>query len=293
MKKPEILETVEDLRNFVDAQRGEGKSIGLVPTMGALHAGHLRLVENCAHHADVVIVSIFVNPTQFAPDEDYEEYPRDIEADAAALQEMAVSVIFAPSVEEMYPSGSEEQAFRIEVSELTDTMCGRHRPGHFTGVATVVTKLFNSCQPDVACFGLKDAQQFVVIKRLVKDLHLNVEIVGVPTVREEDGLALSSRNVYLTADERSQAVVLSQAIAVGKRMITGGERNPSDIIRAMTTLIEGAPLARPQYVEILDAKSLQPISTIEGDHEVLAAVAVFFGDTRLIDNAFVVAPAGS
>ena len=287
----QIIDTVAKMREAVHADRKSGRSIGLVPTMGALHAGHLRLVESSQSRSDRTVVSIFVNPTQFGPEEDFDDYPRDLESDAASLEAMGVSYVFAPSATEMYPTGASEQRIFVEVDELNKTLCGRFRPGHFRGVATVVSKLLNIVRPDIACFGLKDAQQFVIIKRLISELHFDVEVVGVPTVREEDGLALSSRNVYLNEDERRQAVVLSRSVATARGLIMSGERSPEVIIESMREQIAEADLADAQYVEVVDALSLTPSGTFKADQEVLAAVAVYFGSTRLIDNAFVIVPA--
>ncbi len=277
------------MRQRARQARCEGKRLALVPTMGALHAGHLALVEEACRRADHVTVSIFVNPTQFGPHEDYERYPRTLEADMEALRriEGTVDVVFCPSVEEMYPPDFKTW---VHVEDLDKHLCGAYRPGHFRGVTTVVTKLFHACEPDVAVFGLKDAQQFVIIRRMVEDLNFGIELVGVPTVREADGLALSSRNLYLTAEQRQQAVVLSQAIFLARRLIEQGERNVERIREQMRHILSAASEGEVQYVEVVDGQNLQPVTQIKPGQEVLVALAVFFGGTRLIDSAFVRAP---
>ncbi|SMB99986.1 pantothenate synthetase [Thermanaeromonas toyohensis ToBE] len=278
----ELFKTIPQVRQWVKAQRQQGKSIGLVPTMGYLHEGHLTLVRRAKDLCDAVIMSIFVNPTQFGPQEDYERYPRDLERDLRLAQEVGVDAVFAPEVEEMYPPG---YATYVEVEGLTEVLCGASRPGHFRGVATIVTKLFNIVQPDKAFFGLKDYQQAMVIKRMVQDLNIPVEIVTVPTVREEDGLALSSRNKYLTPEERRQALSLYRALKLGEGLIRQGERQASKVREAMAKEILSQPLARIDYVSINDAETLNPLEEISG--KVLLAVAVWIGSTRLIDNLVV------
>jgi pantoate--beta-alanine ligase len=240
-------------------------------------------------------VSVFVNPTQFGPDEDYEEYPRDLEGDRQKLEALGVDAMFAPSVEEMYPSVADEQLpgplAWVEVEHLDEHLCGAYREGHFRGVTTVVTKLFHACKPDVAVFGTKDAQQYVIIQQLVEDLLFDVEVVGVPTVREDDGLARSSRNAYLDAEERAQAPVLYEAVTAAEEAIEGGEQDAQAVVRAMDQALAAAPDAEVEYAEVVDAHTLQPADRLSPGQEVLAAVAVYFGDTRLIDNAFVQVPA--
>jgi pantoate--beta-alanine ligase len=255
--------------------------------MGALHAGHLSLVERAAEETDFVVVSIFVNPTQFGPGEDLARYPRDLEGDLDRLRRLGVNLVFAPSEEDMYPEGGTTW---VEVDGADAHLCGPFRPGHFRGVTTVVAKLFNTCLPDKAVFGLKDAQQFLVIRRMVSELNFPLELIGCETVREPDGLALSSRNVYLTEREREQAVVLSQAVAKAGRLVADGERNPTVIERTMASTIASAPDARLQYAEVVDAATIAPVKALESGKEFVAAVAVFFGSTRLIDNRFVIAP---
>jgi len=286
----EVIQTVAAMQAHAEARRREGRLLALVPTMGALHEGHLALVREARRQADHVTVSIFVNPTQFGPSEDYARYPRQLARDVAVLEALGVDVVFAPSVAEMYPEGPEANLTWVYVERLDAHLCGRYRPGHFRGVTTVVAKLFNICKPHVAVFGFKDAQQFQIIRRMVRDLHYDIELIGVPTVRDEDGLALSSRNAYLTPQERSQAVVLSQAIAAAEQAIKQGEQRVEAIVEAMRQTLARAPLARVQYTEVVDAETLQPIDRIVPGQQVLIGVAVFLGQTRLIDSAFVQAP---
>lgn len=275
----EVLTTVQEVRGYVKACRSQGKSIGLVPTMGFFHEGHLSLMRAARRECDVVVVSLFVNPTQFGPHEDYDRYPRDLERDRVMAQEVGVDLLFVPTVEEMYPPG---YATYVEVERLTDIMCGRSRPGHFRGVATVVTKLFNIVQPDRAYFGQKDAQQALVIKRMVRDLNMPVDIRVMPIVREEDGLAMSSRNVYLSPEERQSALVLIKSLRRAEEMVRDGERSADRIKEAIRETIGSEQRARIDYVEVVDAEELKPLETIQG--KALAAVAVFIGNARLIDN---------
>ena len=289
----ELIRTVTAMHALADDRRRAGKTLALIPTMGALHAGHLALVEAARAHGDHLTVSVFVNPTQFGPGEDFDHYPRRLERDLEALEGIGgVDAVFAPSVEEMYPGGQDAQRVWVDVEHLDAHLCGRYRPGHFKGVVTVVAKLFLCCKPHVAVFGLKDAQQFLILRRLSRDLLFGVDIVGVPTVREADGLALSSRNVYLSPDERAQAVVVSQAVAAARRCIEQGEQRVQGVVETMLTVMAQAPAARIQYAEVVDTETLQLLERIEPGQDVLAAVAVFFGKTRLIDNAFVRAPRG-
>jgi len=277
-----VVSGIAEVRRFVQEKRQEGQTIGLVPTMGYLHEGHLSLMRAAKKSTDVVVVSIFVNPTQFGAGEDFSEYPRNLERDGALVEREGVDFIFAPAVAEMYPEGC---ATYVEVERLTEKMCGRSRPGHFRGVATVVTKLFNIVQPDQAFFGQKDAQQVVVIKHMVRDLNIPLEIVTCPIVREGDGLALSSRNVYLNPEERRAALVLSKSLDQAREMIEQGERDPDKVVRQMKGFIEAEPLAQIDYVEINRAEDLAEIPRIEG--RVLIALAVRIGKTRLIDNNLV------
>lgn len=259
--------------------------------MGALHAGHLALVEEAAHQADRVVVSIFVNPTQFGPSEDFDAYPRTLAEDLAKLEGLPeVVAVFAPTVEAMYPGGQAKARFWVQVEGMDTYLCGRYRPGHFRGVTTVVAKLFNLCKPHVAVFGLKDAQQFLILRRMVEEFNFDVEMVGVPTVREADGLALSSRNRYLRPEERAEAVVLSRAVRSAAAAVTTGERTVAQMVAQMQEHLGQASLAQVQYAEVVDTAALQPLTTLEPGQEVLAAVAVYFGETRLIDNAFITVP---
>lgn len=276
------MRTVRDIdaiRQAVREARQEGRRVGFVPTMGALHAGHLSLVEVAKRSSDFAVVSIFVNPTQFGPNEDFNRYPRDEARDTQLCADACVDVIFIPPVEAMYPPGA---LTRVCVTKLTDTLCGPHRPGHFDGVALIVAKLFNIVQPDVAFFGEKDAQQLAVIRRMTRDLDLPVEIVGCPTMREPDGLAMSSRNAYLSREQRQQALSLSAALFDARRRFEAGERDVKALERSMREMVERAGPATIDYISVVDAETLQPIENIE--RSVLAALAVRIGGTRLIDN---------
>jgi pantoate--beta-alanine ligase len=288
-----LTHTVDAMQAEAEQARCDGRRLALVPTMGALHDGHRALVRRAKREADHVTVSIFVNPTQFAPDEDLDAYPRNLDGDLETLDALGgVDAVFAPTVEDMYPLGA--PTAWVEVEGLTDMLNGRYREGHFRGVTTVVTKLFNACRPHVGVFGEKDAQQLVILRRMAEELCFGVEVVGVPTQREADGLACSSRNAYLTDEERAQAPVLSEAVAEARALIAGAtEEQPAEaVVRRMRNILDGAPLAEPQYVAVVDARSLQPVETLRPGDDVLAAMAVFFGDTRLIDNAFVTAGSG-
>jgi pantoate--beta-alanine ligase len=278
----QCIPTVAGIRAAVAQARAEGKIVGLVPTMGALHQGHLSLIRRARAECGFVVVWIFVNPTQFGPQEDLERYPRDLERDRMLAAEAGADVIFNPSVAEIYPQGFSTW---VEVEGLGDGLCGASRPGHFRGVCTVVAKFFNICEPDKAYFGRKDAQQLAIIRRMVRDLNLRPEIVGCETVREADGLAMSSRNAYLSPDERRQAVVLNQALRTAERLVREGERDAAAIEASIRAVLGSAPLADVDYVAIVDAEDLQPVSTIAGD--CLIALAVRFGATRLIDNTTV------
>jgi len=274
-----IFHTIPDIRAYVRQAREAGKTIGLVPTMGYLHDGHLELVRRARKSCGAVVVSIFVNPTQFGPGEDYECYPRDLERDARLAENAGADAIFNPPVEEMYPAG---YCTYVEVERLTDKLCGRSRPGHFRGVATVVTKLFNIVKPDVAFFGQKDAQQALVIKRMTADLNMDVEVVTVPTVREADGLAMSSRNVYLNEEERQAATVLYRSLCRAEEAFAQGTRDAAALRRLVEETIRTEPLAHIDYVEIYTHPELEPVEEITGP--VLLALAVKIGRARLIDN---------
>ncbi|ATW27056.1 pantoate--beta-alanine ligase [Candidatus Formimonas warabiya] len=274
-----IIKTLSEMKSYTAEKRREHQTIGFVPTMGYLHQGHLALMQAARKDCAVVIASIFVNPIQFGIGEDYEEYPRDLTRDGALAESVGVDAIFAPSVGEMYPKGY--HTF-VHVESLTDYLCGASRPGHFRGVTTVVAKLFNIIQPDLAYFGQKDAQQVTVIERMVEDLNMNVKIVRVPIVREEDGLAMSSRNVYLNPEERKQALVLSRSLAEAKSLVEKGERDAKVAKDRIRDMISQAPLARIDYIEIVDGRTMEPVEILRG--KVLIALAVKFGKTRLIDN---------
>lgn len=271
--------TVQELRQFLRPLRD--RRIGLVPTMGYLHEGHVSLIRRARKECDVVVLSVFVNPLQFGPREDYDRYPRDLDRDARIAEQTGVDVLFAPSVEEMYP---EKPLTTVTVSRLTDRLCGASRPGHFDGVATVVAKLFHIVEPDRAYFGLKDAQQVAVVERMVRDLHFPVEIIPCPTVREKDGLAVSSRNVYLSEEEREQATVLSAGLREVAEKVQAGEMTRSrQVIDYLQGRISSKPLARIDYVDVLTYPDLTPVDALQGQR-ILVAVAVHFGSTRLIDN---------
>jgi len=275
----ETFSKIDDLKKKLKEERKKGKRIGFVPTMGYLHEGHLSLVRQSVKDNDLTVVSIFVNPIQFGPGEDFERYPRDIERDKRLLEKEGVDYLFFPTSEEMYPSGF--KTF-VEVAELGKKLCGKSRPGHFRGVTTVVLKLFNIVQPDKAYFGQKDAQQAIIIKKMVKDLNLDVEIVVMPIVREEDGLAMSSRNVYLDEEERKNATVLYKSLKEAERMIKEGERDAEKVINRMREIVMSYPKALIDYIEIVDTEELNPVNPIKG--KVLIALAVYIGKARLIDN---------
>jgi len=276
---PAIVQSVSEIRKRLDQIRHGGKRIGLVPTMGALHAGHASLMERARAECDFIVVSIFVNPLQFGPSEDYQRYPRPLEKDAAICAENGVDLIFAPETNDMYAS---PQITFVEVTHITDHLCGSFRPGHFRGVATVVLKLFNIVQPDCAYFGEKDYQQLCVIRRMVDDFNLRMAIVPVPTFRESDGLALSSRNVYLSPAERAAAPALYRALTLARERIASGETDAATIKSAAMGVFAAELLLRVQYFEIVDPDEVQPVPTVAGP--VRIAAAVFIGKTRLIDN---------
>ena len=273
----QVTKTVEETRKQIKQWKKEGKTIGLVPTMGFLHEGHASLIRKCREQNDIVVVSDFVNPTQFGPNEDLEAYPRDFERDSKLCESLGADLIFAPSPEDMY---HDPHAF-VSIDTLSETLCGKTRPIHFKGVCTVVTKLFHIVAPDRAYFGEKDAQQLAIIRKMVKDLNFDIEIVGCPIVREEDGLAKSSRNTYLNDKERQAALCLSRAVKTGKEVIYTGA-DAKEVLNPMKAIIEAEPLARIDYVMMVDALTMQPIE--KADRDVLVAMAVYIGKTRLIDN---------
>lgn len=277
-----IVKTIKEVRAEVSGWKRQGLSVGLVPTMGFLHEGHRSLIERAVAENDRVVVSDFVNPTQFGEGEDLEAYPRDIDRDAVLCSDAGAALIFNPEVSEMYADGA---CTMVDMQgEMTTGLRGRTRPIHFRGVCTVVSKLFNIVTPDRAYFGQKDAQQLSVIKRMVKDLNFGVEIVGCPIVREPDGLAKSSRNTYLNEEERKAALVLSKAVKKGQGMISDGEKDLDKVTAEMKALISAEPLARIDYVEAVDAENIKPVSSTEDCDQILVAMAVYVGKTRLIDN---------
>ena len=273
------IENISRMSTFVKMMKREGKSVGLVPTMGYLHEGHLSLVKAAKKHTDVVVMSIFINPIQFGLKEDFEKYPRDLKHDEEMAREAGVDVIFYPLLKDMY---SEGYATYVTVEKLTDSLCGESRPEHFRGVATVVVKLFNIVKPDVAYFGQKDMQQAMMIKKMVSDLNMDIEVKMMPIVREKDGLAMSSRNMYLNDAERRDASIIHQSLKNAEMLIKNGERDAGKIIKAVEDMIKAKQSARIEYVKLIDAKELKDVKVITG--ETALAVAAFFGNTRLIDN---------
>jgi pantoate--beta-alanine ligase len=278
----EITKTIDSTRQLIKNARKADKTIGLVPTMGALHIGHISLIEAAKKQTDYVVVSIFVNPTQFGPSEDFNKYPQPFKQDTRICREHGVDLVFAPSVNEMYPS---QNVTWVNVEKLTETLCGRSRPGHFKGVTAVCAKLFNIIQPDIALFGQKDAQQAVVIKRMVADLHMPLKIQVCPTVREDDGLAVSSRNKYLTPQERKDAPLLYESLQKAKQLIQAGTTDAEKIITEMKKILSRSEVLQPEYVEIVNAETLQPKSEIIGP--ALIALAARLGSARLIDNILI------
>ncbi|MFA6141736.1 MAG: pantoate--beta-alanine ligase [Candidatus Omnitrophota bacterium] len=277
-----LVDSIQRMATLSRMYRKEGKAIGFVPTMGYLHEGHLSLIRTAKKHTDMVVVSIFVNPIQFSPSEDLEKYPRDLKRDEELARSAGVDIIFCPSAKDMYPDG---YVTYVNVEDLTDTMCGVSRPGHFKGVLTVVAKLFGIVKPDMAYFGQKDAQQAVVVKKMADDLNMGIEVKVLPIVREKDGLAMSSRNIYLSADDRRDAVVLYRSLQDAESAVRKGERDPKKIIKMMSDMISHVPTSKIDYISIVDTKNLKDVDRIDG--EVLIALAVFIGKTRLIDNVIV------
>lgn len=273
----QVTKTVKETREIVKAWKKEGLTVGLVPTMGFLHEGHASLIKKAREENDRVVVSVFVNPTQFGPNEDLEAYPRDFERDSALCESIGADLIFHPEPEDMYDS----PCAYVSIEKLSDNLCGKTRPIHFRGVCTVVSKLFNIVSPDRAYFGQKDAQQLAIIKKMVKDLNFDIEIVGCPIIREEDGLAKSSRNTYLNSEERNAALCLSKSVAKGQKIIREG-MSADELLKEMKTVIEAEPMAVIDYVSAVDALTMEPVDII--DRPVLVAMAVYIGKTRLIDN---------
>lgn len=278
----QVIKKIKEMQAYSDETRARGKIIGFVPTMGYLHEGHLSLVRAAKKDCDVVIVSIFVNPTQFGPNEDYNEYLRDFEHDSALLEKEKADILFYPSVDEMYP---EEQLTLVKIDKIAEHLCGISRPTHFQGVATVVSKLFNIAKPRKAYFGQKDYQQCLVIKKMAKDLDFDIDIVTCPTVREKDGIAMSSRNKYLSHEERKSALSLNRSLVMAKKMIENGENDIEKIKRGIKEIIEKEKSAKIDYIEVLNSKNLEKIKKIKGN--VIVALAVFIGKTRLIDNMLI------
>lgn len=277
--KMKVEKTIAAVRAQVKAWKKEGLTVGFVPTMGYLHEGHKSLITRAVAENDRVVVSIFVNPIQFGPKEDLSTYPRDLAADTVLCEDAGAALIFAPEVSEMY---ADDFTTFVDTSGVSQELCGKSRPIHFRGVCTVVNKLFNIVTPDCAYFGEKDAQQLAVIRRMVRDLSMDVKIVGCPIIREEDGLAKSSRNTYLSAEERKAALVLSKAIFAGKEMVEAGEKDGEKVLQTMRDIIEAEPLAKIDYVEMVKWDTIEVQREIDGP--VLVAIAVFIGKTRLIDN---------
>lgn len=278
----QVVKTRKEVRDIVKQWRKEGLTVGLVPTMGFLHEGHQSLIEKSVSQNDRTVVSVFVNPIQFGPNEDLEAYPRDLEHDKALVEKAGGSLIFNPEPSEMYP---DHFTSFIDTTETTELLCGAVRPVHFRGVCTVVGKLFNIVCPDRAYFGQKDAQQLATVKRFVRDLDFGLEIVPCPIIREDDGLAKSSRNTYLNPEERQAALILSKSLNLGKKAIEEGETDAQKVISIIRQNLEMEPLARVDYVEVVDFENIQRVSTIQG--ETLVAIAVYVGKTRLIDNFIV------
>ena len=278
----EITGSIKRVREQVREWRKEGLTVGLVPTMGYLHEGHKSLIDKAVEQNDKVVVSVFVNPMQFGPTEDLESYPRDMDRDAALCEKAGAALIFHPEPEEMY---DDNFSSFVDMNTLTGGLCGKTRPIHFRGVCTVVAKLFNIVTPDRAYFGQKDAQQLAVISHMVNDLSFGIEIVGCPIIREEDGLAKSSRNTYLSEDERKAALVLSRSLKEGKKLVDDGEKDAAKVKKTITDIIEKEPLAKIDYVEVVDWNTLEPVEKIDGP--ILTAIAVYIGKTRLIDNFIV------
>ena len=274
-----IVETIQEVRDQVKEWRKQGLTVGLVPTMGYLHEGHKSLIDRAVAENDKVVVSVFVNPMQFGPKEDLASYPRDLDRDAALCEGAGAALIFHPQPDEMY---HDDFSSFVDMNTLTGGLCGKTRPIHFRGVCTVVSKLFNIVVPDKAYFGQKDAQQLAVIRHMVSDLNFGIEIVGCPIIREEDGLAKSSRNTYLSDAERKAALILSQSLKEGKKQLEAGEKDAAKVRATITAKLESEPLAKIDYVEVVDWNTLEPVETMDG--QVLVAIAVYIGKTRLIDN---------
>jgi pantoate--beta-alanine ligase len=281
----QFVEDIGKMKSLADAFRGEGKKIGLVPTMGDFHPGHRSLFRLAREKVEALVVSVFINPTQFGPAEDYEDYPRNIKADSQMARAEDVDVLFHPDVDQMYPDG---YSTYVQVTGLEDLLCGASRPGHFRGVTTVCLKLFNIVRPDLVVFGQKDGQQAIIVRKMIEELNLDVEMTVGPTVRESDGLAISSRNRYLNGEERREAPILYKALKHAADLIQAGERNPEVVSSEMEKLIHSAPLARLEYISLVDAETLRDVDLLSGS--VLIALSCSFGKARLIDNVLLKIP---
>ena len=286
MKKPLVLKTKKALRTFVEAQQKARRTIALVPTMGALHEGHASLLREARKRADIVVASVFVNPTQFGPNEDFAKYPRTFESDLAVCQKEKVDAVFAPQPKEMY---FDDRSAWVNEEALSRFLCGARRIGHFKGVCTVVSKLFNLVQPQYACFGKKDAQQLLILERMVRDLDFPIKIVECPLIREKSGLALSSRNKYLSSEEKQEALVLSKSLKAAKEAVAKG-KSAAETKKLIAKIIATSPLAKVDYISVCDRGTLEEVKTFKKGQKILVALAVYFGTTRLIDNVWLTTP---
>lgn len=284
--KPVVLRTKKAARAYVTAQQKAGKTIALVPTMGALHEGHASLMRQARPKADIVIVSVFVNPTQFGPNEDFAKYPRTFQDDLLVCEREKVDAVFAPQPKDMY---FEDRSAWVNEESLSRFLCGARRIGHFKGVCTVVSKLFNLFQPQVACFGKKDAQQLLILERMIRDLDFPIKVIECPLIREKSGLALSSRNKYLSPEEKKQALVLSQSLKTAKKAVSSG-KSANQVRSLITKIITSAPLAKIDYVSVVDRGTLEEVKSFKPGQKILIALAVYFGSTRLIDNVWLTTP---
>ena len=285
-KAPLLLKNKAALRKFVKSQKAAEKTIALVPTMGALHAGHASLIKKARQQADAVVVSVFVNPTQFGPNEDFAKYPRTLKEDLLVCQEMGADAVFAPQPKEMY---FDDRSAWVNEEALSRFLCGARRIGHFKGVCTVVSKLFNLVQPDFACFGKKDAQQLLILERMVRDLDFPIKIVECPLIREKSGLALSSRNKYLSPEEKKEALVLSRSLKAAKDAVAKG-KSAAETKKLIAKIIATSPLAKIDYISVCDRETLEEVKTFKKGQKILVALAVYFGSTRLIDNVWLTTP---
>ena len=285
-KAPLLLKNKAALRKFIKSAKKDGKTIALVPTMGALHAGHASLIKKARQLADAVVVSVFVNPTQFGPNEDFAKYPRTLKEDLLVCQEMGADAVFAPQPKEMY---FDDRSAWVNEEALSRFLCGARRIGHFKGVCTVVSKLFNLVQPDFACFGKKDAQQLLILERMVRDLDFPIKIVECPLIREKSGLALSSRNKYLSPEEKKEALVLSRSLKAAKDAVAKG-KSAAETKKLIAKIIATSPLAKVDYISVCDRETLEEVKTFKKGQKILVALAVYFGTTRLIDNVWLTTP---